>query len=177
MKLIQSPYLFRSCMKPSSRSRMAQETSRPHILHLGFLVTPRLLSLSLSLCKKKPEAPTSSPPRLLRRTVCSSTPSPTGDAYLLRSLLLFSSRHFLSSILCEPDKIPTSPPLVFTGVSFHRLHHSHLRFRLFLLVSFLRHLNKTLIFDFNFQLVYWWIQLDICDSPVTTFLLHTNLPT
>ncbi|KAL0752136.1 hypothetical protein Bca101_034139 [Brassica carinata] len=71
---------------------MAQETSRPHILHLGSLVIPRLLrfSISLSLCEKKSEASTRSPPRLLQAP---SVPRRrfTGDACPLRSLLLFSS--------------------------------------------------------------------------------------
>ncbi|CAN6972305.1 unnamed protein product [Brassica rapa subsp. trilocularis] len=71
----------------------------------------------------KTEAPTSSPPRLLQASSVSSTslhrsrmPSP-----ILASLLF--SEHFLSSILRDPDKILTSPSLVFTGDCSHRLCH------------------------------------------------------
>ena len=85
---------------------MTQETSRPHILHLDSLVIPWLLgfSISLSLYEKKPKAPTSSPPRFLRRTTCSSTPS-LWETYAF-SDPCFSSlfEHFLSSILCEQTR-------------------------------------------------------------------------
>lgn len=111
MKLTQSSYLFRSCTKPSSRPRKTQETSRPHILHLGSLVIPRLLRFSISLSLRNETRSF----RRARRTVFSEhrlflDAVFTGDACLLRSLLLSLApidSSLSSSILRESDKIPT----------------------------------------------------------------------
>ena len=143
---------FRSFPKPTSRPKRHKASHSPPWLLSHSSASP-LLHLSLSLRNENrstDELAASSSSSF----VCSSTslhrsrmPSP-----ILASLLF--SEHFLSSILREPDKILTLPPLVFTGVGSHRLHHDNLRFHLFYLSVSLDNFEQTLTFDFSiFQLI------------------------
>uniref|UniRef100_A0A0D3DAB4 Uncharacterized protein n=1 Tax=Brassica oleracea var. oleracea TaxID=109376 RepID=A0A0D3DAB4_BRAOL len=132
---------------PEARQQ-AQETQS---LTFSTLALESLLdfsaSPSLSLCENENRSTDELAASSSSSFVCSSTslhrsrmPSP-----ILASLLFFE--HFLSSILREPDKILTLPPLVFTGDLSHRLHH-WVPFALLMSVSL--DIDQTLTFDFNF---------------------------
>ena len=143
---------FRSKTEAHKQSTRWPKRHKPHILHLDSLAslsTSPSLSLSPLATRSFDELTASSSPTI----VCSLTPSSPEMHASLRSLLLSISPLLWSlspSIPRDQDKIPTSPPLVFTGVSCHRFRHWRLRFPLLLFVFFLRHLNKVLTFDFNF---------------------------
>ena len=145
--------------KPISKPTRWPKTYKLHIDSLASFIDFSV-SLSLSFGEN---------PRSFDELIASSSPhrpflnavSPEMYAPILASLS--AQWKLLSSILSDQDKIPTTLPLVFTGVNFHRIRHWYLRLPLFSLVCFLGYLNKTLNFDFkiSFQLVSWWIWQDL----------------